>query len=95
MATAKLRELAEMAAGPLACAAAKPTLEQRRRIELVLDRLGEPMSNPNKLRALRCVEALIAIGTPEAIELLRILATGADAAYETREASEALKRIKP
>ena len=37
---------------------------------------------------------LIVMGIPEAIEVLRTLAAGFDAAYETREARAALKRMK-
>jgi WD40 repeat protein len=94
-ATKQLKELADIAEPALrACLAAKPTLEQRRRVDLILARLGEPITDPNKLRVLRCVEVLIVMGTPEAIELLQTLAAGADGAYETREASATLKRMK-
>jgi hypothetical protein len=95
IATTKLKELAEMAEPALrASLAGKQSLEQRRRVELVLDSLSEPITDTNKLRALRSVEVLIVIGTPEAIDLLRTLAAGADGAFETREARAALKRIK-
>ena len=86
--------LAEIAQPILqACLAAKPTPEQRRRIELVLDSLGEPITNANKLRTLRSIEVLSVLDRPEAIELLRALATGAGAARETLEARTALKRM--
>jgi len=94
IATKELMALAEIAEPILqACLAGKPTLEQRRRVELVLDSLGEPITNPNKLRTLRSIEVLSVIDRPEAIELLRALAAGADAARETLEARTALKRI--
>lgn len=95
IATTKLEELAEMAEPALrACLAAKLTLEQKRRIELVLARLSEPITDPNKLRSLRCVEVLVAMRTSEAIELLQTLAAGTGGAYETREAGAALMRMK-
>ncbi len=91
-ATRQLKELAEMAEPALrACLAAGPTLEQRRRIELILAGLDAPITDPGKLRALRAVELLAVIGTPEAVALLRRLASGADGAYETREARAALR----
>jgi hypothetical protein len=94
-ATKKLAHLAELAEPTLrAGLAARPTLEQQRRIELILARLSQPISDPGKLRALRCVEVLAAIGTAEAIELLQALAAGAEGAYETREAGAALQRRK-
>ena len=94
-ATKELKDLAELAEPALrACLAAKPTLEQRRRVELVLARLGEPITDPNKLRALRCVEVLSLLRAPEALDVLRTLATGADGAYETRAARAALGCLK-
>jgi hypothetical protein len=74
------------------CLAAKPTLEQQRRIEQLLARLGEPITDTAKLRALRCMEMLDVIRTPPAIALLQALAMGADGAYETRAAWAALRR---
>jgi hypothetical protein len=95
IASNKLAELAEMTEPTLrACLTATPTIEQRRRIELVLARLSEPITDANKLRVLRCVEVLVVMGTSEAIELLQTLAAGAEVAYETREARAALMRMK-
>ena len=52
-AATELKKLGEMAEPALrACLAGKPALEQRRRVELILARLGEPITDPNKLRAL-------------------------------------------
>jgi len=94
-ATKKLKELAELGEPALrACLAAKPSPEQQERIEKILAKLSEPISDSNKLRALRCAEVLIAIGSSEAIELLQKLATGTDCAYETREARAALRWMK-
>jgi WD40 repeat protein len=94
-ASAQLKQLAELAVPALqACLAGTPTLEQRRRVDLLLARLGEPLQDAAKLRALRAVELLQWLATPEAIEVLQRLAAGADGAYETREARAALRRIK-
>jgi WD40 repeat protein len=69
----------------------KLTLEARRRIELVLAKQA-PLS-PEGLRALRAVEALEQIGTPEALALLRDLANGLPTARITREARDSLQRL--
>jgi len=69
----------------------QPSLELRRRVEQLLEELESlPAAQLQKLRA---VEALERIGTPEAEELLRTLATGAAAARLTREASASLQRL--
>jgi hypothetical protein len=95
-ATRKLEGLADMAEPALlACLAGAPTLEQRLRIERVLAQLSGPITDADKLRALRCVEVFEGIATPEAVELLQALTVGADGAYETLEARAALKRRKP
>jgi dipeptidyl aminopeptidase/acylaminoacyl peptidase len=52
-----------------------PSAEQRRRLEQILKRVREtPASNQGRLRALRAVEALEAISTPAAKEVLRGIA---------------------
>jgi hypothetical protein len=90
-----LGELAELAEQAMrARLAAKPSLEQRRRIELLLTRLGEPLADGAKLRALRAVEILELTATPEAVAVLQMLADGAEAAHVTREARAALRRMK-
>jgi hypothetical protein len=88
-----LGQLAEIAEPELrARLAAKPTLEQRRRIDLLLARLQTPITDTDKLRALRCVEVLELIGTPQAADVLRRLARGAEGAHVTREAAAVLRR---
>jgi hypothetical protein len=89
-----LGDLAEVAEPAMrARLAAKPSLEQRRRIELLLTRLGEPIADGAKLRALRAVELLELTATPEAVAVLQVLASGAEGAYVTREARAALRRM--
>jgi hypothetical protein len=94
-ATKELRQLGEIAEPALqACLAGKPSLEQRRRVELLLARLREPLTDGDKLRGLRAVEVLGWLATAEAAEVLRLLAAGADGAYRTREAKAALRRLQ-
>lgn len=71
----------------------KPTLEVRRRVQTVLERLHGPLTRPELLQALRAVAVLEDIGTPEARRLLKELAQGAPEARLTREARESLRRI--
>jgi WD40 repeat protein len=67
----------------------KPSLEVRQRIEQVLDRLaGAP-----RLRALRAIEVLEHIATPEARQVLTALANGAAGSDPTRQAKESLQRL--
>jgi RNA polymerase sigma factor (sigma-70 family) len=88
-ALAKLEEIAE--ADLRKILAGQPSLELRRRVEQFLEQL---QSLPAiQLQNLRAVEALERIGTPEAKELLRTLATGAEAARLTREARASLQRL--
>jgi hypothetical protein len=91
----ELRHLAELAEPALdTCLAGKPSLEQRRRVELLLARLREPIVDGDKLRGLRAVEVLAWLATPDAADFLRLLASGADSAYVTREAQAALHRLR-
>jgi hypothetical protein len=70
----------------------KPSLEVRKRIELLLARIHGPVTNPDWLRAMRAIEVLEAIGTPQARAALEILAQGAPAHRLTQAAGGALKR---
>jgi hypothetical protein len=56
-----------------------------------LDRHALPTET---LQAVRAVEALEHIGTPEARKLLETLATGAPEARQTRDAKAALRRLE-
>jgi WD40 repeat protein len=71
----------------------KPSLDVRRRMEELLERLDDPTSVPEHLRALRAVEVLEMIGTPEARRVLRDLAGGAPEALLTQHARAALARL--
>jgi hypothetical protein len=91
-AAAELEKLGELAEPALRRVVAnKPTLEQRRRIELMLAKLETTVPSGASLQALRAVRVLEHAATPEVRELLRELANGARALL-TRQAQAALKR---
>jgi RNA polymerase sigma factor (sigma-70 family) len=94
-AQAALAELGDLAAPSLRQTLAdKPTLEVRRRVQALLDRLRGPVKRPEMLRSLRAVAVLEDIGTPEARRRLEDLAKGADGARLTREAKASLNRLE-
>jgi hypothetical protein len=71
------------------------TAEARARAERLLDRLEADRATPTpqRLRALRAVEALERIGSAEARKLLEELARGADGAELTVDARAAMGRL--
>ncbi len=69
------------------------SLETRRRLEALLQRLEGPITSTETLRRLRAVEALEHIGSPEARQVLQTLSEGAPQALLTREVKAALKRL--
>jgi hypothetical protein len=69
------------------------TLETRRRIEAVLQKLPDWLQNPDHLRTLRALEVVERIGTQEARGFLRDLSKGAPGARLTVEAQRALSRL--
>ncbi len=93
-AMAKLEKLGELAEPALEkMLRDQPSLEVRRRVERLLEGLKRPIPPGQRLQTLRAVEVLERIGTPEAQEVLRKLATGAAEARETKDAREALERL--
>jgi hypothetical protein len=93
-AEAALAELGDLAEPALRQALGdKPTLELRRRVEKLLERLQGPVTRPEVLRGLRAVAVLEGIGTPAARRLLEELAAGAPGARLTREAKASLRRL--
>jgi hypothetical protein len=68
----------------------KPSLEVRRRLQQIVEAIP---SKPETLRAVRAVEALEWIATPDAVRLLGELARGAAEARLTREASATKGRL--
>src|SRR5262249_33491456 len=67
--------------------------EVRRRLETLLDQWAKTPLTGEELRAMRAVEVLDALGTPEARQVLKALADGADSVL-TREAKAVLARGK-
>jgi len=91
----ELEELGGLAAGALRQALAKnSSLEMRRRIETLLDKIAGVVTRPELLRAVRAVAVLETIASPEARKLLEILVQGDPDARLTQEASGALKRLE-
>jgi HEAT repeat protein len=75
--------------------AKKPSPELRRRAEALLAQAESQLQAPPKdaLQPLRALAVLERMRTPEAIELLRKLADGAEEARLTQEAKAILARI--
>ena len=71
----------------------EPSLELRRRVDGLLEKLEAPLTAPEALRALRAVEALERAGTAEARGVLEQLARGAVGARLTRDARAAVERL--
>src|SRR5262249_8135336 len=71
----------------------KPSLEVRKRVEELLSQT-KVLHAGEVLRGVRAAAVLGQIGTPEDHRLLKQLAHGAPEARLTREASEALTRLK-
>jgi hypothetical protein len=69
------------------------TLEMRRRLESLLEKLERYELPPETLRELRAVEALEHLATPTARKVLESLGTGAHDARLTQEAKAALARL--
>jgi WD40 repeat protein len=90
----ELAEMGEAIRPALQRAAEKsPSAEVRQRAAFLLNRLGGRAFVAEGLRRSRAVEALERMGTPEARDLLKELAGGADGAPLTRNAEAALKRL--
>jgi hypothetical protein len=75
--------------------AGNPTLEVRRRIELVLAGVGKPSATPERLQQLRALLALEYINDEAAQALLKKLAGGAPDAWLTEQARATLGRAVP
>jgi hypothetical protein len=90
----ELEKLAELAQPALAQVLdGKPSLEVRQRVEQLLDRLHARALLPQQVRAIRAIEVLEKIGTPEARQTLEALAKGAPGARITQDAQTALRRL--
>jgi hypothetical protein len=88
----ELQKIAEMTLpAPRKVLAGKASLEMRRRVEQLVDKL-EPLDG-ERLRSIRAVETLEHIGSPEARKVLLRMAQGASGARQTDEARAALHRL--
>ncbi|HEV3259806.1 MAG TPA: hypothetical protein VG013_23260 [Gemmataceae bacterium] len=93
-ATVELEALTKLAGPALRKAlAGGPSLEVRRRIEILLEKAKDSELPPAWVRLLRAVEVLEQVGTPEARKVLADLANGKPGARATREAKAALRRL--
>jgi RNA polymerase sigma factor (sigma-70 family) len=90
----ELESLGEEAAPVLReTVAGQPSAEVRRRAEELLEKAAKPFLSGEQLQTGRAVEILERIGTPEAQEVLRNLATGRAAAWLTQTAKGSLERL--
>jgi hypothetical protein len=88
-----LEQLDRLAEPALRQALKNPSsLETRRRLNRLLEKLQRPITAPDRLRDLRAVEVLEQISLPEARQLLEHLASGTSGAWLTQEARAALER---
>jgi hypothetical protein len=71
----------------------KPSLECRRRLEVLLGKVESAVPSPAQLRVLRAAAVLEWIGTAQARQLLQALAKGAPETRQTQEARAALDRL--
>jgi len=93
-ATEELEKLGELAEPALRKRLGEdPPLEVRLRIDQLLERLAGPVTIPEQVRALRALEVLEQMGTPEALTVLRELAKGAPEARLTQDAQAAAERL--
>ena len=73
--------------------AGQPSLEVRRRVESLLEKLDRVALSPERLRACRAVAVLEHLATPEAKQLLESLAGGPAEARLTQEVKASLARL--
>lgn len=93
-ATKELAELREVALPALRAAlAARPELEQRKRLEQLVREAENEMAAPGRLHLWRTLAALEQMRTPPARKLLETLATGTPEAWLTRQAKASLQRV--
>jgi hypothetical protein len=93
MAAKELEQLGEQVKMPMEKALkGNLTLEARRRVELILKTLQD-VPKPPVLQVLRAIAVLERIGSPDAKNVLQLLANGAEHARETDEARAALARL--
>jgi hypothetical protein len=95
-ATRELEQLGELAAPAVKKALEKPpSLESRLRLQRLQEHVNTLSLSVDRLRLVRAMEVLEAIGNAAAREHLEKLARGASEARVTREAQESLRRLAP
>jgi WD40 repeat protein len=93
-ATAELIRLDHLAEPLLRSALARqPSSEARWRIDGIVEKLAAPLTIPGQLQAIRGVEVLEHLATPDARWLLESLARGTPEARQTQEAKASLQRL--
>jgi hypothetical protein len=93
-ASSELAKLGESAAPALREALERdPSVEASRRLNALLEKATSATPSGEPLRDLRAIQVLQFIGTPEARQLLQVLAAGAPDARLTREAKATLGRL--
>jgi WD40 repeat protein len=94
----RLAELGELAEPALRAALLKETTsaERRRRLTELVNAIGEVrrVLSPDELAHVRGIQVLERVHAPEAERLLQALASGADSAERTRDARDALARLR-
>jgi WD40 repeat protein len=71
----------------------KPSLEVRKQVDMLLERIHSGQRSPHALRESRALEVLECLATPDAKRLLEKLATGVPESRLTQEAKEAIERL--
>jgi len=93
-ATKELEKLGELASPALERALKNNApVEVGRRVDRLLEKIAGPVTSPDLLQALRGIEVLEHMTTPEAREVLQTLAKGAPEARLTQEAKASLERL--
>src|SRR5262249_15972950 len=93
-ATQALEDLGELAEAVLRKAReGQPSLEKRRRLDQLLEKLEKQPITAERLPSLPPVQVLDPLGTPEARKVLETVAGGAAEARLTREARRTLERL--
>ncbi len=93
-AAAELRKLGTGAVPVLRKALGEnPSVELRRRLEMLLEEAGDSLASPARLRAMRAIEVLERINDAEARALVKRLADGAEGAGLTEEAQRTWRRL--
>ena len=90
----ELEKLGDLAESALEKALANnPSVEKRRQLEELLKRMQGFITSPERLRAIRVIEVLEHIGTPEARDALGALTRGKPGTDLTEGAKAALERL--